>query len=63
MKIIFYYFIFVVIVICTIMMGACMVYKQLHGNFEGAMLCSVSCALYLFSSLNMYDMIQKLKDK
>ncbi len=62
MRLIFYYFVFAFIAICTIMMGACMVYKQLHGNFEGAMYCSVSCALFLFSSLNMYDIIKKIKD-
>ena len=62
MKLIFYYFVFAFVVVCTIMMGACMVYKQILGNFEGAMLCSVSCALFLFSSMNMYDIIKKMKD-
>ena len=44
------------------MMAVYMVYDMLHDNFNGAMLCSVSCALFLFSSLNVYDIIQKLRD-
>lgn len=62
MKLIFFYFLFAFVVICTIMMGACTVYNQLHGNFEGAKSCSVCCALFLFSSLTCYDIIKKIKD-
>ena len=62
MKLILYYFVFAFVIICTIMMAVYMVYDMLHDNFNGAMLCSVSCALFLFSSLNVYDIIQKLRD-
>ena len=62
MKLIFYYFLFAFVVICTIMMGVCTVYSQLHGDFEGAKSCSVCCALFLFSSFICYDTIKEIKD-